>query len=282
MKKTKNAIYQNINYVSDDFKIHISKRTTRHVESAFHEPLEIKYFYEGSSMMMIGSEMIVAEKGDVVIANPFEVHSNITGDVCSGKYCILMVDLDFFADNGIFDIDLRQLLLVNRQRFNRHIKNNDRLGQLMLRVWEELDQKRDHYKIVVKSIMCEFFALLLRDELDSRTSEDIDKDVIKRNLTILPALQKIFCDYQEHLTVDELAQLCNISKYHFCRVFKQQMGMTVVQYIIKYRLSVAELMLKTGNCSVSRVASMCGFDDVSYFYRCYKRINGVAPHRVKS
>ncbi len=281
MKKTKNAIYQNINYVSDDFKILISKFTSKHVESAFHEPLEIKYFYEGSSMMMIDSDMIVAEKGDIVITNPFEVHSNITGDACAGKYYILMVDLDFFADNGIFDIDLRQMLLVNGQRFNRHIRNNERLQQLILRAKEELDQKKEYYKTIVKSIMCEFFSLLLRDELESRVSDDLNKDVIKRNITILPALQKIFCDYRNHITVDELAKLCNISKYHFCRVFKQQMGVTVFQYIVKYRISVAAMMLNTGNYSIGEVASMCGFEDISYFYRCYKRINGMAPHKVK-
>jgi hypothetical protein len=72
-------------------------------------------------MMMIGKEMIVAEQGDIVITNPFEVHSSILSDGYMGKYFILMVDLDFFADNGIFDFDLRRELLVNGQRFNHRI-----------------------------------------------------------------------------------------------------------------------------------------------------------------
>ena len=282
MKKNKSAIYQNVNYVSDDFKILINTCTTKQVGDAFHEPLEIKYFYEGSSMMMIGSEMIVAQEGDIIITNPFEVHSNIKSEGYSGKYHLLMIDLDFFADNGIFDIDLRSQLLIKGHRFNRRIKSNERLQKLILRAKEELDGKKEHYKIIVKSIMCEFFSLLFRDELDRDISEDLDKNDIRRNLTILPALQKIFCSYQEHLSVDELAQLCSISKYHFCRIFKQQMGITVVQYIIKYRLSVAELMLNTQNYSVREIASMCGFDDLSYFYRCYKRIYGLAPHKIKS
>lgn len=282
MKKTKSVIYQNINYVSDDFKMLINKCTAKQVEGAFHETLEIKYFYEGRSMIMIGSDMIVAESGDIIVTNPFEVHSNIVGEGESGKYFLLMVDLDFFADNGIFDIDLRQLLLVNGHRFNRIIRGNERLQTLIRNAKTELDEKKEHYKTVVKGIMCEFFSLLLRDELDAQISEDLGKDVIKRSLTILPALQNIFCNYQDHLTVDELAQLCNISKYHFCRIFKQQMGVTPVQYIIKYRLSVAELMLHTKNYSIREVATMCGFDDLSYFYRCYKKVNGIAPHKIKA
>ena len=244
MKKTKNATYQNINYVSDDFKILINRSSPKQSEGAFHEPLEIKYFYEGCSVMMIGSETVVAESGDIVITNPFEVHSNITSDSGSCKYYLLVVDLDFFADNGIYDLDLRRQLLVNGQRFNRIIRNNARLQQLILQAKKELDEKKEYYKIIVKSIMCEFFSVLFREELDSKKNEDLDKLVIKRNLTILPALQKIFCDYHDHLTVDELAQLCNISKYHFCRRFKQNLGMTVMDYILKTRIILAKNMLE--------------------------------------
>ena len=282
MKKEKNIIYQNIEYASTDFKIIINNCTTRQWDEAFHETLEIKYFYEGRSMMMIGKEMIVAEQGDIVITNPFEVHSSILSDGYMGKYFILMVDLDFFADNGIFDFDLRRELLVNGQRFNHHIKNNEHLQSLIVRAKKELDEKKEHYKVVTKSIICELFALLFRNEIYREAAEDLGKDVIKRCLTILPALQKIFCDYQKHLTVDELAQLCNVSKYHFCRVFKQHMGVTAVQYIINYRLSVAELMLNTTNYSISEIASMSGFEDISYFYRCYKRVKGISPNKARA
>lgn len=282
MKKTKTVVYQNIKYNSDDFKIIINDCTTKQHEDSFHETIEIKYFYEGSSMMIIGKEIIVAEAGDIVIANPFEIHSSIANDGYMGKYFLLMIDLNFFVDNGIFDFDLRKELLVKGQRFNHCIRHSECLRQLIIRLKQELDEKKEHYKIVSKSIVCEFFALLFREELYCELSEELGKDVIKRGHTILPALQKIFRDYQNHLTVDELAQLCNISKYHFCRVFKQQMGVTVVQYIINYRLSVAELMLNTRNYSISEVASMCGFEDVSYFYKCYKRFKGVSPNKSRT
>jgi AraC-like DNA-binding protein len=278
----KNVTYENIRYDSDNFKIIIKSCTTRQYEDAFHEALEIKYFYEGRAIVMIGSEMIVAEQGDIVVINPFEVHSSITSDDYMGKYYSFMVDLDFFAENGIYDFDLRQELLVNGKRFNHHIKNNQRLKAIILRVKDEIDKKEEHYKIIAKSIICEFFALLFRDELYIELSEDINKVSIKRGIDILPALQKIFREYQNHLTVDELAQLCNISKYHFCRIFKQHMGVTVVQYIINYRLSIAELMLNSKNYSIGEIASMCGFDDISYFYRCYKRVKGVSPNKTRS
>ena len=124
------------------------------------------------------------------------------------------------------------------------------------------------------------FALLLQNGL-AETENAAPKKALRSYLVIEPALRCIKNEYGRVMTVEELAKLCNISKYHFCRVFKQQMGVTVFQYIVKYRISVAAMMLNTGNYSIGEVASMCGFEDISYFYRCYKRINGMAPHKVK-
>ena len=81
--------------------------------------------------------------------------------------------------------------------------------------------------------------------------------------------------------MDELAELCNISKYHFCRVFKNVMGVTAVRYMNGYRVDIAETLLRDGRMTVAEVAWHCGFEDDSYFYRCYKKIKGIPPGKVR-
>jgi AraC-like DNA-binding protein len=192
-----------------------------------------------------------------------------------------MVDLDFFADSGPGDIDLRRELLVKGKRICHHIKDQPRLCEMVFRAYEELRGEDKYYKSVIKAIMCELFASLLRCNLQSVRANEPDSDTVKYNLAILPALQRIFSDYKVQLTVDELAELCGISKYHFCRIFKRQMGCTVMQYIMNYSISHAELMLKENSHSIKEISDMCGFEDVSYFHRCYKRIKGVTPSKVR-
>lgn len=276
------TVRQNIRYFSDDFKILISDTTTKPQEKAFHETLEIKYFYEGQSLVVIDSDVIIAECGDITIVNPYELHANVKNDVYTGKYFLVMVDLDFFAGTGINELDLRQLLLVKRYRFNHCIKNNRRLQQIILRIKEELDGKMELYRLVVSNLLSEFFALLIREELCEGGSVPNARDEQHRNNIIMPALQKIFCDYGKHITIEELAQLCNVSKYHFCRIFKRQMGMTVTQYIINYRISIADSMLRYEKQSIREIAAACGFGDLSYFYQCYKRVKGEAPGKARS
>lgn len=232
--------------------------------------------------MRLGSDIISAECGDITIVNPYELHASITNDAYKGKYFLVMVDLDFFTGTGINELDLRQLLLVKRYRFNHRIRNNKRLQQIILRVKEELDAKKEFHRLIISSLLSEFFALLIREELCESATVPYAKDDIHRNNVIAPALQKIFCDYGHHITVDELARLCNISKYHFCRIFKRQMGVTVTQYIINYRISLADYMLKDEKKSIRDIAASCGFGDLSYFYQCYKRVKGMAPGKAKS
>ena len=59
------------------------------------------------------------------------------------------------------------------------------------------------------------------------------------------------------------------------------MGMTVTQYIINYRISLADSMLKDENQSIKNIAETCGFGDISYFYQCYKRIKGTTPNNAR-
>lgn len=279
--KNEKTLHQSIVYHSDDFKIISSEGHSSRYAKAFHEDIEIKLFYEGRSMIMIDSEVIIAESGDITIVNPYEIHANIVNDTYNGKYYSLIVDLDFLADNGISDIDLRRILLVNGKKFNNHIKGNPLLEQLMLRIRDEIREQKEYYRTIIANLLCEFFALLLRNEVSDSKESAQKHDNIHKSDIIVPALQKIFSDYSKTITVDELSELCNISKYHFCRVFKQHMGMTVTQYIINYRISLADSMLKDENQSIKNIAETCGFGDVSYFYQCYKRIKGTSPSKAR-
>ena len=55
--------------------------------------------------------------------------------------------------------------------------------------------------------------------------------------------------------------------------------MTVVQYLIKYRIDMADAMLSGTGKGIHEVVTLCGFNDESYFYRCFKRIKGRSPKR---
>ena len=67
---------QRIQFPSEDYRIICMKSRFRQNDRAFHEELEIKYYVNGNSAVMIGGEVFVVNSGNLTVVNPFEIHSN--------------------------------------------------------------------------------------------------------------------------------------------------------------------------------------------------------------
>ena len=85
----------------------------------------------------------------------------------------------------------------------------------------------------------------------------------------------------KEITIDEICREVHISKYYFCRRFKETMGMTVMDYVLKTRIIHAKQMLEKENASVTDVSDRCGFSSVSYFRRVFKEAVGVSPLKYR-
>ncbi|MBR2441650.1 MAG: AraC family transcriptional regulator [Clostridia bacterium] len=272
----RNTPIQTIIFPDENFKL-VLGRTSDAVDKAYHEEVEIKYYTEGSSSLLINGNVILAKEGDITFVNPYEIHSNISlGEDKKGGYRSLIIGLDFFAPFNGQHLNLRKLFISDGVKVNNHVQGNRRLQSVFLRIIEELQEKKAHYRLVVRGLVEELFILLLRSELQEEKGE-VKTEETKQIAIIMPALSKIYTDYNSVITIEELAALCNVSKYHFCRIFKQAMGKTAVQYLVQYRIDLAEMLLKTTDKSIMEIAWQCGFFDESYFYRCYKKLKGVSP-----
>ena len=282
MKKAEDLLAaQRITFPEADYKIVCEKRKFCENDRAFHEEIEIKYYLGGSSALMIDGEVLVTAPGAISVVNPFEVHSNLNIDGYKGEYVLLMVGVDFLKEFAPGGLDLRQTLISKGKRITHYIAEDERLAAIMMRVNEELGQRRENYRLAVYSLITELFVLLLRDYVKREISTDDLPSAGKAAETIAPALTAIFENYSRQTSLEELASLCNISKYHFSRIFKEEMKMTVVEYITSYRISLADVMLKNSDKSIEQIAGDCGFSDISYFYRCYKRLKGTSPKRAR-
>lgn len=86
------------------------------------------------------------------------------------------------------------------------------------------------------------------------------------------------CDNIFHdLTIDEICAAIHVSKYHFCRTFRSTMNMTVMDYILKTRIVMAESMLRKDTATVTEISERCGFSSISYFCRAFKKEVGRTP-----
>lgn len=86
--------------------------------------------------------------------------------------------------------------------------------------------------------------------------------------------------YADTVEMNMLARMTNLHAVYLGKLFKENTGETLKMYLIKIRMNKAEQLLAAGNCSVSKVAEKCGFNDIYYFSKVFKRIKGYAPSTV--
>lgn len=84
----------------------------------------------------------------------------------------------------------------------------------------------------------------------------------------------------EELSLDQLAKHFFISKYHIAHVFKENMGISIHQYILKKRLNACKESIQSGE-KVSKAYSLYGFKDYSTFYKAFKAEYGMTPNEYK-
>ncbi len=87
--------------------------------------------------------------------------------------------------------------------------------------------------------------------------------------------------FLENIPISKFAQASNISVSLFRSLFNKQYDMTPVQYRNRLRIDRATAILSEGSCTVSEVAYACGFENVGYFCRYYKKITGKTPTQAK-
>jgi len=89
----------------------------------------------------------------------------------------------------------------------------------------------------------------------------------------------------EHLTekiaVDKLCRKAYLSRNLFFTWFKEQFGITPLEFINKERIKLAKQLLADKRNSITSVSMQCGFSDVNYFVRLFKKLEGITPGNYK-
>ena len=105
-------------------------------------------------------------------------------------------------------------------------------------------------------------------------------DVHVTDLRIKRVLRYVIDHYNETLTTQAMADMTGLSAMYFGNLFKQETGLCFKQYLSSIRLNHAEDMLSSGEFSVNEVATACGFSDIFYFSKVFKRYRGVPPSKI--
>jgi AraC-like DNA-binding protein len=101
--------------------------------------------------------------------------------------------------------------------------------------------------------------------------------VSKGSKKLQRSLEHIETQYMGSITLDEVSAINGLSRYHYSRLFKHTLGCSFKEYLNRTRIKAAKRMMGNQSMNVSQICYAVGFNDVSYFARVFKKIQGTSP-----
>lgn len=203
------------------------------------------------------------QKGDVLFLSPNAAYSIAVKD----EYRHYTVNFEIHAEfsNLAFLCDDFYLLRTENAKWYAHI-------------FKELVTCRQ-----AKKVGSEARATASLYELTALFAAEIyDREHTSTTRRLQPAKEYIEQNFNRHINQDMLANLCDMSVTHFRREWAKHYGGSALQYRDKIRLNYAKEYLGVGYYSVGEAAAKCGFDDVNYFVRFFKKHLGISPGKYKT
>lgn len=121
----------------------------------------------------------------------------------------------------------------------------------------------------------------LNQALHSFIGYSFDFIQVDHSNTIYRVMEYIKSNYSRKITLEQIASCACLSSSHISGLFKKETGTTISAYITHVRIEKSKLLLRRQELTIAEVASMCGFEDQSYFTRVFKSQTGISPRKFR-
>lgn len=153
--------------------------------------------------------------------------------------------------------------------------DNWAIEELYEKMLREFTLKDDGHIEILRAYLIELLVMIFRTLKKSNfTGDSLDTH---RRLLMEKVIKHMKDNHANGLKLEELSMMAFLSPSHFCRLFKEYMGLTVSEYTQKLRIEEACTLLKHSDRKVIDVAADVGYRDLKHFYQIFRKITGKTP-----
>lgn len=258
---------------------------TRFIYTHFHHHLEFIWIRGGSFRFDLESEGNVVEEGDILIVGSDRIHggSSLEGiacDVLSVVFDVRMLYGDAMPDRSA--TQFLASLAEHRYALPARLPASSELGAKLRghisRLAAVHDDLEPGAELMIKALLLQCFYELARAGAYVRVRDDDQQRSDRHAERVREILLYIDSHLAEKLPVAHLAARLHLSPAHFHALFRKYTGQSPVEYINGLRLARSHALLSsTESMTTQEAAHRVGFENVSYFIKCFKRRYGVTP-----
>ncbi len=267
---------------TSDFPIEVHIIDKGHIRyemsSHWHGDIEIIRVIDGNLNIRLNNRSYIAQPGDIVFVNPETVHSAIPENCI---YECLVFDISLFDVAHNMSYYFFEGLMNNEYHVREFIPAaSPEFHKAVGEVFEIMKNKSSGYKFKVVGSLFTLFGIIIDGhiyDLSGDSSVTADKTVPK----LKKVLSYIRSNFDKQISLDDMAQVAEMSSKYFCSFFRNMTRQTPIEYLNTYRIEKASKMLLNTDLSVTDIAFSSGFNDLSYFIKTFKLIKGITPAKYR-
>ena len=227
-----------------------------------HHYSELFYIVDGDGQFQFENQLYPVKANQLVVVNPNVIHTEVSYEAHPLEYIVLGID-------GLE-------LAVSREQTNRYqildYRGSGDILTCLRNILRETQSAQPGYEAICQAYM---EILILRLMRSASFSASPPRPPVSHQCAAI----RYYIDthYKEALTLDDLAKESHINKYYLAHIFKEEYGMSPINYLISRRIEESRYLLQETNLSISQIARVLGFSSGSYFSQSFRRSEGISP-----
>lgn len=283
MKKNLQSAFRTRQYMlSKDFEIYYySDYYLSKVESHTHNYYEFYFFLEGNVDMIIEGDVFSMHPGDLVLIPPkIRHHAEIRNQELPYRRFVFWISREYCK--RLLELSPDYVYLMQHVEVaGDYVFSNDIItfNTIQSKVFALIDEMRSNrfgrdarISLCVNDLILHLNRIV--HERNYPRSEKEDKNLYQ---SLAEYIEK---NLEGNLSLEHLAEVFYVSKYHIAHTFKDHTGLSIHQYITKKRLTACREAI-LGGSEITQAYLMFGFGDYSSFYRAFKKEYGISPREFR-
>lgn len=243
----------------------------------WHVEFELIRILQGNLLLKIDEQELELSPSSVVFIPAGAVHAGVPKNDCI--YECIVFDMNMMMSKSDSCNKLVRKISNQEVELKSNILNFcDNIHQIAWKLFDAFSQKQLGYELIVQGALYQLIGEIFVQEFYSEASSHTPRD-LKRIVQLKHVLEFIENSYTNPISLQDIASSVNMSPKYFCRFFQEMTHRTPIDYLNYYRIERACYELLTTDQSITEVAYSCGFNDLSYFIKTFKKYKGITPKK---